>query len=351
MDRLAVDVDPGSAGRRMLRPMQHGPVSRGFVVAAALALTACGGGEAPPPTQPTATMSTQARAYLEEVLTLLQAHSLNRFTIDWADFRSTLFAQAAGAQTTAATHPAIGVAVGRLGDGHSTFRGPNGFVHTPRTRTCVASGASVSAVPATVGYVRVPTFAGIGEPALAFADDLQRAVASADRDGLIGWIVDLRGNLGGNMWPMVAGVGPVLGDGIAGYFIDPAGAENVWEYRDGASWDNGVVQQRVSLPYRLRRPRPRVAVLTDGAVASSGEAVAIAFRGRPDTRAFGTSTCGFSTAVEQYPMSDGATLNLAISVMADRAKTKYGYAVAPDELVADPSQVLERAMAWLQSGG
>jgi C-terminal processing protease CtpA/Prc len=92
-------------------------------------------------------------------------------------------------------------------------------------------------------------------------------------------------------------------------------------------------------------------VLTDGAVASSGEAVAIAFRGRPDTRAFGTSTCGFSTAVEQYPMSDGATLNLAISVMADRAKTKYGYAVAPDELVADPSQVLERAMAWLQSGG
>jgi carboxyl-terminal processing protease len=83
------------------------------------------------------------------------------------------------------------------------------------------------------------------------------------------------------MWPMVAGVGPVLGEGVIGYFIDPTGVENAWEYRDGASWDNGVAQQRVDAPYRLRRDRPRVAVLTDGGVASSGEATVIAFRGAP----------------------------------------------------------------------
>ena len=79
--------------------------------------------------------------------------------------------------------------------------------------------------------------------------------------------------------------------------------ENVWEYRDGASWDNGVAQRRVDAPYRLRRDRPRVAVLTDGGVASSGEATVIAFRGRPDSRSFGAPTCGVSTAIENYAMS------------------------------------------------
>ena len=30
------------------------------------------------------------------------------------------------------------------------------------------------------------------------------------------------------MWPMVAGVGPLLGEGVIGYFIDPPGVESVW---------------------------------------------------------------------------------------------------------------------------
>jgi carboxyl-terminal processing protease len=51
----------------------------------------------------------------------------------------------------------------------------------------------------------------------------------------------------------------------------------------------------VKAPYKLVVPSPRVAVLTDTGVASSGEA--IAFRGRPNTRSFGTPTCGLSTDV------------------------------------------------------
>ena len=47
------------------------------------------------------------------------------------------------------------------------------------------------------------------------------------------------------------------------------------------------MQQRVDGPYRLRRDRPQVAVLTDNGIASSGEATLIAFRERPDTRSFG----------------------------------------------------------------
>jgi C-terminal processing protease CtpA/Prc len=296
-------------------------------------------------------MSAQARAYLNELIGLMQEHSINRLTIDWNNFRSTVFNEARAAQIPADTYPAVQLAFRLLGDSHGTYRTPNGFVVNQRTRSCTPSSAGTPALPPTIGYVKVPTFAGIGPEATAFANGLQQTIMAADRQDPAGWIVDVRGNGGGNMWPMIAGVGPVLGDGVFGYFIDPAGVENVLEYRDGASWDNGVAQQRVEAPYRLRRDRPRVAVLTDGAVASSGEATVLAFKGRPDARSFGTPTCGLSTAVENYPMSDGAMLNLAISFMADRAKTKYGFAVAPDEVVNDPDEAVSRAIAWLQTGG
>ena len=104
-------------------------------------------------------------------------------------------------------------------------------------------------------------------------------------------------------------------------------------------------------------PNARVAVLTDIGVASSGEAIAIAFRGRPNTRSFGTPTCGLSTAVEQFPLtrageilpfSQSARIAVVTDVMADRTMKKYGGVIEPDELVSDPIEVVPRAVAWLR---
>jgi carboxyl-terminal processing protease len=265
------------------------------------------GGSPTRPSDPTPTPTSDLpRAHLEQLIGVMQEHSINRLTIDWTMFRASVFGQASAAQTIADTYPAIRVALGLLGDGHSSYR--------------------------------------------SAANSIQRAIMSADRDDLIGWMVDVRGNGGGNMWPMVAGVGPVLGEGVIGYFIGPTGAAIHWEYRDGASWVNGLVQQRVDGPYRLRRDRPRVAVLTDNGIASSGEATVIAFRGRPDTRSFGDATCGLSTSNSSFTLSDGALLNLTTMVMADRTRTKYGDSIPPDEIVRDPDQAVQRALAWLQSG-
>jgi hypothetical protein len=281
-----------------------------LILLATLGATGCGGSDAhtESPIQPTGSISEQAQGYLDEVIRLMRANSINRLTIDWSGFRTRVLGEAAGAQTVADTYAAIRLAIRLLGDSHSSFQDPTGFVIAPSTRGCRASSASAPTVPATIGYVKVGAFVGRGTEAGVFADGIQHTIRSADADDLFGWIVDLRGNTGGNMWPMVAGLGPVLGEGVIGYFIDPTGAESAWEYRHGASWDDGVVQQLVSAPYRLRRERPRVAVLTDNGTASSGEATAIAFRGRRNARSFGTPTCGLSTAIENYAMSDGGSV-------------------------------------------
>jgi len=106
----------------------------------------------------------------------------------------------------------------------------------------------------------------------------------------------------------------------------------------------------VTAPYRVRREQPRLAVLSDNGIASSGEATLIAFRRRPNTRSFGEATCGLSTSNATYTLSDGGILTLTTAVMADRLKTPFGDSIPPDEVFTDQGQAVQRAIAWLQTG-
>src|SRR5207244_1020919 len=227
----------------------------------------------------------------------MQSNSIKRGQINWTDFRAQVFARAQSAQTIADTYPAISLALGLLGDHHSFYTTARGSgIGNPSGRRCAAPAVPTPAVPADIGYVRVTPFSGSDAAAVrAFADSVQNQIRSGDRPNLAGWIVDLRGNGGGNMWPMLAGVGPVLGDGVAGYFMPPGGTSSDWGYVNGAAVLNGNTQAIASSVYIPMRTMPRVAVLTDNLVASSGEAIAISFRARPNARAFGSATCGLST--------------------------------------------------------
>lgn len=319
---------------------------------AVLGMAACHGGDAGP-TGPGASLSPQAREYLEGVLSLMERQSLRRQEIDWDDFRTEVLAAADGARSTADTYPAIRVALELLGDGHSRFRTPDGTVLFVPTRSCVAPAVSAApSLPATIGYVRIPAFSARGEAATAFAREIQQAIRAQDHDSVVGWVVDLRGNVGGSMWPMIVGVGPLLGDGAHGFFVEPGEASDGWLYDDGVVRfsDGATSVTTVDAPYHLRRTPPRVAVLLDGRVASAGEGVAIAFRSRPQTASFGTTTCGFATGVVGYPLADGATLGLTTSMMADIWKRTYPNGVQPDEVIADPDGVVRRAVEWLESG-
>ena len=218
-----------------------------LALVAVLSTTACGDGGSP--TRPSQPISDLARAYLEQLIDFMQPNSINRLTIDWTAFRSRVFDAASSAQTISDTYPAIRVALELLADhGHSQYRAANGTVIAVPGRSCfVSTFPSIPTLPSTVGYVKVHAFSGVGAAATGYANEVQGAIVSADRDDLIGWIVDLRGNGGGNMWPMVAAVGPVLGEGVVGYFFDPTGVENVWEVpRRGlvARWRRGATCRR-----------------------------------------------------------------------------------------------------------
>ncbi len=331
---------------RTLRAIRHRRAARHVVLLWAIVAGGWSCADGSSSVDPTVA-SAEATAHVNQVLDVMQANSVRRLTVNWPALRDTVLAAAMSAQTIPQTYPAILEALRMLHDGHSSYRIPGGGTLTVPTHTCVPTGAPVASVPLNIGYVRVGSFAGTGTAATSFADSLQQVIRIQDRPDLVGWIVDLRGNGGGNMWPMIAGLGPILGDTLLGHFVYPTGAIEPWRYRNGAAILNGVEIVRVANPHRLLHENPRVAVVTDNGVASSGEATVVAFKSRPDTRSFGASTCGLTTGNQGFTLSNGAVLVVSTSLMADRALNQFGDAIAPDETTVNTSDAVARAIAWL----
>ena len=238
-------------------------------------LVGCGGKKSGP-SKPTG-MSDRAASYLNRALDIMQKHSVNRKKIDWPSLRKRTMRDAGNAKTPKDTYDAIKEAIYNLGDHHSQFFPPG-----PSPLSSTTGGFSEpegKTLTGGIGYVSIPSFEGGGARARRFADALQSAVKRADGAKVCGWIVDLRGNRGGNMWPMLAGIGPVLGEGRVGAFVSPDGKKTRWYYADGASRLGKHVESRVEgSAYKLRHSHPPVAVLTGQQTGSAGEAVAVAFR-------------------------------------------------------------------------
>jgi len=304
--------------------------------------------------------------------------------VDWPALEVRVRAIAAGARDELDLLPAYAVLLNGLGDGHS-------FVQVPRERHTAffaRHGRSIEAVaglpPRKVAppspfkgrqtrdarslrlvsgakalLMVVPSFNGYPPEAQAYADGLFQALADGARTAC-GYVVDLRGNSGGNMWPMVTGLSPLLGNGMALGEQDAAGAPYTYaNLRDGAA----VIAQG-GAPNRLQAVQgwrdlgltgAPVAILQDSGVASSGEAVLAAFIGRPDTRTFGQRSFGLASANSGYRLADGTNLVITVGMMTDRQGRTYPDGFAPDEPVAagpgletDPDDaVVEAAKTWL----
>ena len=295
-------------------------------------------------------LSPEALTYLNDALDIMQEHSLNREQINWERLRGRARSRAMGASTPEDTYLAIQFALKDLGDHHSFFMTPQQFAELEEGTADLSNpDPSGRLLDSGLGYIMVPGFAGLGDAASEYATEIQEIIRQIDKDSPCGWIVDLRQNIGGSMWPMLAGIGPILGEGRAGAFVSPDGEQIGWTYTEGQAWEGDSLQAAVTgTAYELGNPSPPVAVLTGPRTSSSGEAIAVAFRGRPNTRSFGQATMGLSTANESFELSDGARIFLTVSVFVDRTGQEYGGVIAPDEVVGQEEELtLQAAVDWL----
>lgn len=326
----------------------------GLALVAALLLNACGGGGSADPAVPDGTRAAELRRVVDTLLNQMEREALHRARIDWPALRAATLQRLGTEPSEAQAEAAMTEALSRLLEPHSYIIRPGGGMFSGRVPgwqrpVCADAGSGRPVLPADIGYVRVGAISGSGQAAQDEARAIQRQIAEQDRPGLLGWIVDLRANGGGNMYPMIAGLGPLLGDGVAGYFIAPDGSRLSWSYSAGAASAGNSALLTVPQPYQMRQPGARVAVLSDCRNGSSGEATLISFIGRPaPTRLFGTPSYGVSTAVRGSEIGLGYSLGLAVSTMADRLGRAYGERVPVDEQIDDATRVVERAAQWLR---
>lgn len=299
-----------------------------------------------------------ARRYLDDALDTLEQHSIRRAAVDWPAVRAAAARHARGAQDAADTYVALRYAIYALGDRHSYLQPPRAAallarapVSNARTGRAVVPPTARS-IDGRFGYLAVPGFAGgTQEAQMAFAGELQSLIKGLESTSTCGWILDLRLNSGGNLWPMLAGVGPLLGEGEVGASVYPDGRRvPVW-YRHGQAGFGEYVQLRVFTPHpAVERP---VAVLIGPGTASSGEVLAAAFRGQPGARSFGAPTSGVSSGNRTFPLADGAALVLTVAATSDRSGHVQLGPLVPEQTVSasetgdgeDP--VLAAAAAWL----
>jgi len=310
----------------------------------------------------------------ETILQLLEQRALHSDQIDWPAARR----QLKQARSTDEADRIVTDLISRSTANHGRWRraqsAPSVAGERPRTADTEqrrqldtqAGAPGLQRKPADpkdpIGSIRVPPF--MDKPSApreikhqrrqAFARMLQSWLRSEDQRNLCGWIVDLRENRGGNMWPMLAGIAPLLS-------TDPKHREVIGAFVRGAEHQTWSIESgRVllgerspmsldSAPYVLRHPAPPVAVLIGPRTASSGEAVALAFRGRPATRSFGQKTSGYSTANVPTPLPGGSTLSLTVSVSVDRNLKGDGGKLEPDVAVEDGVEAESAARSWLMA--
>lgn len=294
-----------------------------------------------------------AQTYIDQVCKIIAQHSIRRDSIDLAKLKAQALKVAGPAGTFADCHLAVRHLISGLGDHHSFLMPLETYNSWSDSKDTPGSIPLPTHRPIQdFAYLSIPGFhSGDEELKIAYADRIQAALRHYDQQNIDGWIIDLRPNNGGNMEPMLAGLGPLFSAKTVGYLVDVDGKREPWGYKKKAPFCGSYTGTPATNPVKLKNKNLPMAVLIGPQTGSSGEIVVLSFVGNKNTRLFGQPTWGISTGNGDFELPDGARLFLTSTIMADRTGKLYGGKVYPDELVkpgkegGDP--VLERALEWL----
>lgn len=284
----------------------------------------------------------KANRLLDEAFTLMQQHYYRKDSVAWTDLAKAAKDKLNSSTNCEAAHETLQWCFREMKEKHSFIMPAtkanvyNGNINS--AKDTAATGPLIGPlryelVESNIAYIDVPWVSTADKKLCnAFADSLHRVIADYHRQGVTKWIIDLRNNTGGNCWPMLAGLGALLGNGVHGYFVS-ADEKIPISYRDGSMMQGRHARCTVTDPYFISGERPVIIVLTGPNTASAGEIVALAFKGKEGVSLFGEPTAGLTTANATYKLSDGSMLVLTVCKEADRNGMIQEGKIHPDRLV------------------
>lgn len=318
---------------------------------------------------------TEPKQLLEKVVQRSKEISLYSSRTNWDELQKRVCAKAENAKNISDLKPAFEALLNGLGDKHGKILNANDYSaiatftdwknldhpdKRPRQNEMwsvvndTSSRFSYKLMQGNVGYLKIVGIAP-NVDIEAESKKIRAAVIELYGKKATKWIIDLRFNGGGNMHPMMAGIAPLIGDGIVGGLVDLKGAKQFdWEIKNGNFVYGGT--QPVDLANEPAfKKLPKIAVLTSRYTVSSGELVAAAMKGRPNTKFFGEATGSYTTNNSWEIIDNSVIVVISTGVFTDRNGRSYEFNIPVDQEIPfriakeiEQDECVVAAKKWLQ---
>jgi hypothetical protein len=200
------------------------------------------------------------------------------------------------------------------------------------------------------GYAKLATAAvDPGPESDAYAAAASRAITALQAQGVTNWIVDLRGNGGGTVYPMLVAIASLIGPQRRplAYWEQSGGRKIPVELTARGAEEGGKVQVAVS-GLKLPKPPARVVVLVDKGCLSSCEVLATMLTSQKNVSLLGQPTGGLNTSNDELTLRPPFRLMLTTAYVLDASgKRRYPNVVPATTHAGDEASWLAAAESLL----
>lgn len=288
---------------------------------------------------------------VDSLYTFIKSNSILRNQVDWNSIDETFHEKIKKAQSLQDTMKCFVTVLESLNDVHSQIYLNNQYYgHYPSFNdttlawlkplndkaNSVTNQIHTEFFPNKIAYLRVPSIQVYDKRQINYyAQSLYDSIRKLASDKAKGFIIDLRLNGGGNIYPMLSGLSLLLGNDTIGYETDVDGSiTRVWEIRNGNFILGGYRTTELSVEPNLKLQTIPIVVIIGPVTKSSGSMTAIAFKNRLNTVFIGEPTAnGYTTSNGYFQFAPNLTLNFATNFVADRSMTIYKTTVNPDIVI------------------
>lgn len=284
------------------------------------------------------------KQYIDKTLSIIHNNALSKDKINWKSLRMDIYEKTKDANNIEEILPIYPYIFEKIEDHHGwlSYKDKNyrWDKNSQKQKNEIVKDAVkkyenvyATLLNKTIGYLRIPGNSDFGAKKMdSIASNIVDQINKINSNKIKGWIIDLRINTGGNMYPMIAGISNLIGDNekLGGFVTSDNQSDGEWLLKNGNIYvDSNRVLDRKKLKKPIKKELP-IAVLISGYTASSGEMIAITFIGRSKTKLFGEESAGYTTSNQGFKIDENSGLNLAVSYVTDRTGKIYAENIKPD---------------------
>lgn len=300
--------------------------------------------------------SDSINVYVTAALNIMKEKSVNKSKVNWTEIYNNTLKEASKAKTIKETYPVLKNALSALEDAHSNFY-PEDVVKI-YTLGYEATGQEFPIIKGELlknkyAYISLPNIGSFNNDDWnLYINTFYSKVNELQKHNPKGWIIDLRDNFGGMLYPMYAAVAPFLDSKNVVGTKDAEGKIDYFNYKSGKFYEGAKATQQ----FQLKEKEPKIAkkpiaVLVNKVTGSSGEFITAAFVDQKNVKIIGVNTQGLTSGNQEYKLSDGSFLVLTIGNIVDRTGKEYskiGEGISPNITVEKVTDTIKSNESYLK---